>query len=342
MSDNNSEYYSVFADVAKAPVNWLWYPYIPCGKLVILQGDPGEGKSTLIMDIIAKLTTGRPLPDGRTLPPMNVIYQCSEDGLADTIKPRLEKAHADCNRVGYIKEDLFGLSLDDEKIRSTIVRFDARLLVIDPFQAYIGDADMSSATGMRKILRRLCMWASAFNCSIILVGHLNKRSGSNELYRGLGSIDLVAAARSVIQIDRSSESPAIRIVRHIKSSLAPKANDIPFSIDYHGCVSWTIPASYLYSGLPSKETNYRFVKPTHQTKQEKAVDLLTELLRPGPREAQEIEKELLERGIGARTIKIAKGIINVISRKKENKWYWYLPGTGESELVEEIPKTTIQ
>lgn len=132
----------------------------------------------MMMDIIGKLTTSSKLPDGRMLAPMNAIYQCSEDGLADTIKPRLEKAGADCTHIGYISEDLFGLTLDDEKIRNAIVELNAKLLVIDPFQAYIGDTDLSSAIGMRKILSRLSMWASTTNCAVILVGHFNKKSSS--------------------------------------------------------------------------------------------------------------------------------------------------------------------
>lgn len=106
MPESPVESYSLFSNVSRLEVGWLWYPYIPCGKITILQGDPGCGKSTMIMDIIGKLTTGRQLPDGRMLAPMNVLYQCSEDGLSDTIKPRLEKAGADCKRVGYINEDI--------------------------------------------------------------------------------------------------------------------------------------------------------------------------------------------------------------------------------------------
>ena len=162
---NERNSYNLFSSVEKSNIEWLWYPYIPCAKITVLQGDPGGGKSSVMMDLIGRLTTGRKLMDGRSLNPINVLYQCSEDGLADTIKPRLEKAKADCNRVGYITEDIFGLTLDDEKIRTAIVDMTARLLVIDPYQAYIGDTDLSSARGIRRIMRRLSMWATAYNCA---------------------------------------------------------------------------------------------------------------------------------------------------------------------------------
>ena len=97
------EYYSA---IHKKDVEWLWYPYIACGKVTILQGDPGEGKSTVAIRLSALLSTAGTLPDGtKTEQPVNVIYQCSEDGLADTIKPRLENADADCDKLVYIVEE---------------------------------------------------------------------------------------------------------------------------------------------------------------------------------------------------------------------------------------------
>lgn len=125
-------------------------------------------------------------------------------------------------------------TLNDEKIRRAIADFHAKFLVIDPVQAYIGEADMGNATGMRKILRQLAGWAALYDCAIILVGHLNKRQGSKDLYRGLGSIDLVAAARSVLQVERMPEDDSIVIVHQVKSSLAPKGSDQFFVKDPKG------------------------------------------------------------------------------------------------------------
>lgn len=92
--------YQYYANVRTEPVEWLWYPYIPLGKLTVLQGDPGEGKSTFALNVVARITTGQPMPDGVPTKGKSVaIYQCAEDGIADTIKPRLQQAGADCERV---------------------------------------------------------------------------------------------------------------------------------------------------------------------------------------------------------------------------------------------------
>ena len=129
-SFNGIEYYS---NVKSSSVEWIWYPYIPCGKITVLQGDPGEGKSTLILHIAAILTKGANLPDGNKIKkPMTVIYQCSEDSKADTIKPRLENAGADCRRVAFIKDDNGDLTLDDERIELAVKTTGAKLLVLDP------------------------------------------------------------------------------------------------------------------------------------------------------------------------------------------------------------------
>lgn len=109
--------------------------------------------------------------------PQRVIYQCSEDGVSDTIKPRLEKCGADCRNVAFINEETYScLTLDDERIRQAIIEFRPRLVVIDPIQAYLGsDSDLQIAGRARKLMQRLGMWASIYDCAIVLIGHLNKK-----------------------------------------------------------------------------------------------------------------------------------------------------------------------
>ena len=313
-----------YSDVQSTPVEWLWYPYIPLGKITLIQGDPGDGKSTMLMDLIARLTTGREMPDGKTLNKINVIYQCSEDGVSDTIKPRLEKAGADCSRVGYIREELSGLTLDDEEMRLAIIEMKASLLVIDPFQAYLGDADLSNAIGMRRIMRRLNIWATSYNCAIVLVGHLNKRSGSKEIYRGLGSIDLAASARSVIQIERNEEDGSCRMVKHIKSNLAQNGNNLSFWIESDGKVVWTPAYQQSGSGLRGEVQKIGKV--------DKAIDIIASLLSQGPVEATVIEELANSESISWRTAKYAKDKIGAVSFKRGKKWYWKLPSQDNSIL----------
>ena len=124
-------------------------------------------------------------------------------------------------------------------IRQAIIEFRPRLVVIDPIQAYLGsDSDLQIAGRARKLMRRLGMWAAGYDCAIVLIGHLNKKEGSKGLYRSLGSIDVVAAARSVLQVERDTENPDIRIVHQIKNSLAPRAEDIRFSISADKGFQW--------------------------------------------------------------------------------------------------------
>lgn len=205
---------TLYSDVQATSVRWLWYPFIAVGKITLLQGDPGDGKSTMMMHLIAELSKGGTLPDGKTIGmPQRAIYQCSEDGISDTIKPRLEKCGADCRNVAFINEETYsGLTLDDERIRQAIIEFRPRLVVIDPIQAYLGsDSDLQIAGRARRLMQRLGMWASMYDCAIVLIGHLNKKEGTKGLYRSLGSIDVVAAARSVLQVERDAEMLGYRI-----------------------------------------------------------------------------------------------------------------------------------
>ena len=198
---------TLYSEVQSTGVRWLWYPFIAIGKITLLQGDPGDGKSTMMMNLIAELSMGGRTPDGCKIGALQkVIYQCSEDGVFDTIKPRLERCGADCRKIAFINEEVYnGLTLDDERIRQAIIEFRPRLVVIDPIQAYLGnDSDLQIAGRVRKLMRRLGMWAAGYDCAIVLIGHLNKKEGSKGLYRSLGSIDVVAA-RSVLQVERDQE-----------------------------------------------------------------------------------------------------------------------------------------
>lgn len=174
---------TLYSEVQSTDVRWLWYPFIAIGKITLLQGDPGDGKSTMMMNLIAELSTGGKTPDGCKIgAPQKVIYQCSEDGVSDTIKPRLERCGADCRKIAFINEEVYnGLTLDDERIRQAIIEFRPRLVVIDPIQAYLGsDLDLQIAGRARKLMRRLGMWAAGYDCAIVLIGHLNKKEGSIE------------------------------------------------------------------------------------------------------------------------------------------------------------------
>lgn len=317
-----NEVLKLYSDVKSVPVEWLWYPYIPAGKITLLQGDPGDGKSTMMMNLISCLTNAGFTPDGQKIAvPKRVIYQCSEDGVADTIKPRLEASGADCSKVAFIDEELISLTLDDEKLRDAIIDFKASLVVIDPFQAYLGDdVYMSSARKIRKLMQRLNIWASTYNCAIVLIGHMNKKENSKELYRGLGSIDIVAAARSVLQVSRKDENSSIRYMKHVKSSLAAKGRDISFEIDADRGFQWLGCVGTAEGTAADNPGNTEDIKPL--SKDEMLANLLIKKLADGPVRATEIQSEFIEIGIGMKALKRVKKIVGIKSVRKQGQWFW--------------------
>ena len=290
------------SDVELTPVEWLWKPYLPFGKLSVLQGNPGEGKTYFAMHLAAACTNGKLLPNMERIEPFNVIYQTAEDGLGDTVKPRLIEAGADLDRVLVIDDSEVQLTLSDERIEKAIVENNARLVIIDPIQAYLGaDVDMNRANEVRPIFMRLGQVAQRTGCAILLIGHLNKAAGMQSLQRGLGSIDIAAAVRSVMFIGKLKHDPTMRILTHEKSSLAPPGVSLAFSLGDEGGFRWVgeydITADEMLSGI----------EPQRETKTQQAKDLICTLLAGGKQVlSEDIDKAALERGIPGRTVRDAK------------------------------------
>ena len=290
------------SDVELTPVEWLWKPYLPFGKLSVLQGNPGEGKTYFAMHLAAACTNGKLLPNMERMEPFNVIYQTAEDGLGDTVKPRLIEAGADLDRVLVIDDSEVQLTLSDERIERAIIENNARLVIIDPIQAYLGsDVDMNRANEVRPIFMRLGQVAQRTGCAILLIGHLNKAAGMQSLQRGLGSIDIAAAVRSVMFIGKLKHDPTMRILTHEKSSLAPPGASLAFSLGDEGGFRWVgeydITADEMLSGI----------EPQRETKTQQAKDLICTLLAGGKQVlSEDIDKAALERGIPGRTVRDAK------------------------------------
>mgnify|MGYP000809933955 FL=1 len=290
------------SDVELTPVDWLWKPYLPFGKLSVLQGNPGEGKTYFAMHLAAACTNGKLMPNMERLEPFNVIYQTAEDGLGDTVKPRLIEAGADLDRVLVIDDSDVQLTLSDERIEKAIIENNARLVIIDPIQAYLGaDVDMNRANEVRPIFMRLGQVAQRTGCAILLIGHLNKAAGMQSLQRGLGSIDIAAAVRSVMFIGKLKHDPTMRILTHEKSSLAPPGVSLAFSLGDEGGFRWVgeydITADEMLSGI----------EPQRETKTQQAKDLICTLLAGGKQVlSEDIDKAALERGIPGRTVRDAK------------------------------------
>ena len=310
-------------------IDWLLYPFIPFGKVTIVQGDPGEGKTTMVLQIIAKLTKGEAvLPSGSDEPaleektmalePVNVIYQTAEDGLGDTIKPRLLSAGADCSRVMVIDDNDQALTMMDARLEEAIIQTKARLVVLDPIQGFLGaDVDMHRANEIRPLMKRVAVLAEKYHCAIILIGHMNKNSNGKSSYRGLGSIDFQAAARSVLIVGRIKDEPEIRVVCHVKSSLAPEGKSIAFRLDKDTGFEWIgeydISADDLLSG------------DNRGQKIHAAKEFLQEVLASGSVAQTKVAEEAESRGIKKKTLWNAKKELEIDSVKIGNQWFWMLP-----------------
>lgn len=310
------------SDIQVREVDWLWYPYIPFGKLTIIHGDPGEGKTTFALRLAAACSTGTPLPNMDTIAPITVIYQSAEDGLDDTVKPRLIEADADQDRIINIREDKKSLHLLDSRIEKAIVQCDARLLILDPLQGYLGERiDMNRANEIREVMKSVGQVAQRTGCAVVLVGHLNKAAGLSSTYRGLGSIDFRAAARSVLVVGRLRKNKTVRIVVHDKSSLAPEGKSLAFQLGDGEGFRWLdgydeISAEELLSGFSSQP----------ETKTAQAEELIRSMLEDGAElHCEEIIRVAADRQISRRTVNEAKkNISGIVTRKAGARWMWSL------------------
>ncbi len=304
-------------DIKCENVEWLWYPFVPYGKITIIQGDPGEGKTTLVLQMIAKLTRGETIINEETKEPINVIYQTAEDGLSDTIKPRLVAANADCSKVLVIDDKETPLTMLDIRLEKAIAETSARLVVLDPIQGFLGaDVDMHRANEIRPVMKHIAEIAEKYRCAIILVGHMNKCNMGKSAYRGLGSIDFQAAARSVLIVGRIKNEPEIRVVCQIKNSLAPEAKSIAFKLSEKNGFEWLgecdVKAEELLCGTAKG------------MKQKTAINFLEDTLSKGKMAQTKIAELAEEKGISNKTLRNAKKTLEVKASKIGNQWYWEL------------------
>ena len=307
------------SEIQSQEVAWLWFPFIPYGKLTIVQGDPGDGKTTLVLNIAAKLSKGEGLDSKMKLTePLNVIYQSAEDGLADTVKPRLETAGANCENISVIDESIKSLSMIDERLEEAVIRTKAKLLILDPIQAYLGGGmDMNRANEARDMTKKLAALAEKYQCAIVLVGHMNKAAGNKAAYRGMGSIDFFAVARSVLLVGRVEGEANIRAGVQIKNNLAAFGHPKAFELSedgFHWLGDYEVTAEEVLGGIAPKAN-----------KLEQAKRLLREVAETNnAMQSNEIFNLAEEQSISRRTLENAKKELGIKARRINNSWYWEL------------------
>ena len=322
---NDDFQYEYFSSVNQRKVEWLWYPYIPYGKITILQGDPGEGKSTFMLNIAALLTRGDSMPDGYPVnEPQQVVYQTAEDNIADTVKPRLMAANADCEKISYIIDDDCPLTFEDPRIEKVIEKTAAKLLIMEPLQAYLSqDSDILSAGRMRQQLKRIADLAAKYNCAVVIIGHMNKSRGGKNLYRGLGSIDITAIARSVLMITRDEIDTSCRYMFPVKTSLAPEGSPIAFRLKPEQGIEWL--------GFTELNTVKQMNITVDKNKSALAERIIADVLKNQDVLSKDVLGKLKLMGVSERTANKAKNKLSVKSYRKNGVWYWHL----ESKIVGE-------
>lgn len=325
------------SDVTPEDVSWLWPGRFPYGKLSLLVGDPGLGKSFLTLDVAARLSRGTPWPDLRDTPfePANTVILSAEDDPADTIRPRLDAAEADVKRIHVIEavqrtEDgeraYFNLDLDLKPLEDCIGDTDARLVVIDPVSAYLGNRDSHRDADIRGLLAPLSDMAARHRCAVIGVTHMNKSGASRALYRAMGSLAFIAAARIAWLVARDNDNPGRRLMLPLKSNLIKDPSGIAFEIA-DGRVCW------FSDRIDIDADSVLAVTSEDRTACAAAVDWLGELLAHGAAPCKDIREAAEAEGHKWRTVQRAKTQLGIRSLREGfgegSRYVWSLPSEAD-------------
>jgi hypothetical protein len=327
-------------DVHSRTSEWLWPGWLPLGKLTLLEGDPGLGKSLITLDLSARLTRGRELPDGCPPgPPCNVVVVNAEDTLDDTVRPRLLALGADLDRVFNLEgiedrhgDDVLRFPQHAQALRDVLAQTRAKLLVMDPFVAFL---DKGVAThndqSVRAVLRLLMGIATEHRCAVLLVRHLNKEEGQRSLYRGGGSIGFVAAVRCAWLSAPDPGRADVRVLAQVKNNLQALCPSLAYQIGpadgSTSLVSWLGPSPLTCQQLQERKKKGRG-RP--RTQSERAEENLKLYMEEAPRTRLEVLDFMRDQQIAERTLKRAKQKLGVrsvwVDVGKQKAIYWLLPG----------------
>jgi hypothetical protein len=328
----------VLSSVSPEPVAWLWRHWLPLGMLAVLDGDPGLGKSTLTLDLAARITRGWLMPPGGGEPetdPRSVLLLSAEDNPANTIRPRLDAAGADVSRVHYLAAVREGdtrrppvLPWDLELVADHARAHAVALVVADPFSAFLAsEFDAHKDQDIRRCLHLIAEFAERLGVCFLLVRHLNKLSGGPALYRGGGSIAITGAGRSSLIVGRDPDEPARHVLAMNKSNLGPTPRALAYRIEQATPdvtrIEWEGECDLRAADILWHERGREPGRPDEQAQE--AESFLAGILAKGPVAVKDIEGDTKAAGLCWRTVNKAKVKLKVCSFKELSRWYWRLP-----------------
>jgi hypothetical protein len=330
-------------DLERRPVTWLWQRWVPLGKLTLLDGDPGLGKSTVLLDLAARVSHKGHMPDGSQGVRGHVVILSAEDGVEDTIRPRLEAAGAVLEHVHTLPsvneegvERCLEIPRDLPYLEHALSEVDARLLLIDPLAAFLCGRDANKDQAIRRVLYQLSRIAERCRCAIICMRHLNKSSGRRAVYRGNMSIGVIGHARAGLLIAADPDEAAARILAVTKCNLAAVPASLRFRLapaeNADVCrVDWLGPSGYSADQIlqPPTVAEERETREEATTKVVLAMSILKELLACGAQEIRRLKKECAAAGLSNRTVERAARRLNLSLRHQQvegrNIYTWELP-----------------
>ncbi len=342
-------------DVQPEPVRWLWPGRIPLGKLTLLVGDPGLGKSLVSLDLAARVSKGQLWPDGaQAIEASGVVLLSAEDDPADTIRPRLDAAGADVERItaltavaqydpesGAEFHKAFSLQRHVPVMETAIGRTpDCRLVVIDPISAYLGSVDSHRNAEVRGLLTPLADLAARLGVAIVAVTHLRKNTDGPALYRAMGSLAFVGAARAVWLVTKDKDDPRRRLVLPVKCNNAPDdVLGMAYRIDGGPNAAPTIdwePDPVKLSADEALATSC--ADEGRRSAREEAVAWLEDMLGAGPVPAKAMLAAAERDGIKPRTLDRARAELGVVPEREgfagQGRWVWRLPHRAPPDFID--------
>jgi hypothetical protein len=331
----------LLSDVEPEKVSWLWPSWLALGKLALVDGDPGLGKSAMTLDLAARVSAGRVFPNGAECEPAGVVLLSAEDGHADTIRPRLDAAGADTSKIlslaTVLDEDghdrLLSIPEDLGLIEKGIRRVGARLVVVDPLMAFLSSNTNSHRDqDVRRALAPLAGLAERTGAAVLVVRHLNKAAANNPLYRGGGSIGIIGAARMAFVVGKDPQDEDRRVLASTKNNLAMSPTSLMFRLEE--AATGSVRVNWLgNSEVSAKDLLATSQDHEHADARSEAVEFLNEVLTDGPLPAKQILEEADDAGIAEKTLRRAKKLLDVIvyrentsgEKRGSGRWLWKLP-----------------